>query len=114
MGPASFVFPRVPPLKASIQAQVSVWRDSPLTSGQSVPLDLRPGEHVVLDLGGKGTVVKGRVRLSGDAASKIDLHKSLNWLLRKVPGIEPPAEVRARGSPLGTDGTTPGRRRRRG
>ena len=56
-----FVFPSVPPLKASVRAQVSVWRDSPLTSGQSVPLDLRPGEHVVLDLGGKGTVVKGRV-----------------------------------------------------
>ena len=35
--------------------------------------------------------------LSGDAASKIDLHKSLNWLLRRAPGIEPPPEVRATG-----------------
>ena len=84
-------------MKASVRAQLSVWRDSPLTSSQSVPLDLKPGEHVVLDLGGKGTVVKGRVVLSGDAASKIDLHKSLNWLLRRAPGIEPPAEVRALG-----------------
>jgi thiol-disulfide isomerase/thioredoxin len=35
--------------------------------------------------------------LSGDAASKIDLHKSLNWLLRRAPGIEPPPEVRSSG-----------------
>ncbi len=92
-----FVFQRVPPVKASVRAQLSVWQNSPLTSSQSVPLDLQPGEHAVLDLGGKGTTVKGRVLLSGDAASKIDLHKSLNWLLRRAPGIEPPAEVRALG-----------------
>ena len=42
-------------------------------------------------------MVKGRVVLSGDAASKIDLHKSLNWMLRRAPGIEPPAEVRSLG-----------------
>ena len=35
--------------------------------------------------------------LSGDAASKIDLHKSLNWLFRRSPGIEPPPEVKATG-----------------
>jgi hypothetical protein len=88
-----FVFPRVPPVKAFVRVQLSVWQDSPLTSSQSVPLDLRPSERAVLELGGKGTVVKGRVLLSGDAASKIDLHKSLNWLLRRAPGIEPPPEV---------------------
>jgi thiol-disulfide isomerase/thioredoxin len=92
-----FVFTRVPPVKASVRAQLSVWQDSALTSSQSVPLDIRPGEGVDLNLGGKGTMVKGRVLLSGDAAPKIDLHKSLNWLLRKAPGIEPPAEVRALG-----------------
>ncbi len=92
-----FDFPRVPPVKASVRAQLSVWRDSQLTSSQSVPIDLQQGEHLVLDLGGKGTVVKGRVVLSGDAASKIDLHKSLNWMLRRAPGIEPPAEVRSLG-----------------
>ena len=80
-----------------MQALHSVWLESPITSSQSVPLDLQPGEHVALDLGGKGTVVKGRVVLSGDAASKIDLHKSLNWLLRRAPGIEPPAELRSTG-----------------
>jgi thiol-disulfide isomerase/thioredoxin len=92
-----FAFRRVPPVKARVRAHLSVWRDSPLSSSQSVPLDLKPGDRVVLELPGKGTTVKGRVVLSGEGASKIDLHKSLNWLLLRAPGIEPPAEVRALG-----------------
>jgi thiol-disulfide isomerase/thioredoxin len=92
-----FEFPRVPPVKSHVSAQLSVWRDYPFSSSESVPLDLQPGENAHLDLGGKGTVVKGRVVLSGDAAPTIDLHKSLNWLLRRAPGIEPPAEVRLLG-----------------
>jgi beta-lactamase regulating signal transducer with metallopeptidase domain/thiol-disulfide isomerase/thioredoxin len=92
-----FQFPRVPPVKSHVHAQLSVWDDYPFSSSESVPLDLQPGHNVQVDLGGKGTLVKGRVVLSGDAASTIDLHKSLNWLLRKAPGIEPPAEVRSLG-----------------
>ena len=92
-----FVFPRVPPVKSSVRAQLSPWRDSPLTSSRSVPLDLQPGERAEVDLGGRGTTVKGRVVLTGQAAMAIDLHKSLNWLLRKSPGIEPPAELRGLG-----------------
>jgi beta-lactamase regulating signal transducer with metallopeptidase domain/thiol-disulfide isomerase/thioredoxin len=92
-----FVFPRVPPVKANVRAQLSVWGDYPFSSSQSVPLDLQPGQKARVDLGGEGTLVRGRVVLSGDAASKIDLHKSLNWLLRRAPGIEPPPEVRASG-----------------
>ena len=92
-----FVFPRVPPVKGSLRAVASVWRDSPLSSSESVPVELKPGEHLVHDFGSKGTVVKGRVVLSGDAAAKIDLHKSLNWLLRKGDGIEPPEVLKALG-----------------
>jgi beta-lactamase regulating signal transducer with metallopeptidase domain/thiol-disulfide isomerase/thioredoxin/protocatechuate 3,4-dioxygenase beta subunit len=92
-----FDFRRVPSVKASVRAHLSVWRDSALSSSQNVPLDLKPGDHIFLELGGKGTTVRGRVVLSGEAASKIDLHKSLNWLLHRTPGIEPPAEVRALG-----------------
>jgi thiol-disulfide isomerase/thioredoxin/uncharacterized GH25 family protein len=92
-----FAFPRVPPVKSYVRAQLSVWRDYPISSSQMVPLDLQPGEHAQVDLGGDGTVVKGRVVLSGDAAPKIDVHKSLNWLLRQAPGVEPPAEVRSFG-----------------
>jgi beta-lactamase regulating signal transducer with metallopeptidase domain/thiol-disulfide isomerase/thioredoxin len=92
-----FVFPRVPPVKAYVRAQLSVWNEYPFTSSQTVPLEVQPGETIALNLGGEGTLVKGRVVLSGDAASKIDLHKSLNWLMRRTPGIEPPPEVQASG-----------------
>ena len=92
-----FVFPRVPPIKGNLRAQLSVFRESPLTSSQWVPLDLRPGQTAEVELGGKGTIVRGRVALSGDAAATIDLSKSLTWLLRRAPGIEPPAEIRALG-----------------
>jgi beta-lactamase regulating signal transducer with metallopeptidase domain len=90
-----FDFARVPPMKASVKAELSVWRDYAITSSQSVPLDLHPGEHAHLALGGQGTVVKGRVVISGDAAAQIDLHKSLNWLLRRAPGIEVPDGLRS-------------------
>jgi len=92
-----FVFPRVPPLKSTVNADHSVWRESPLTSSRSVPLDLQPGQRVEIDLPGQGISVKGRVVLTGEGASKIDLHKSLNWLVRKASGIEPPPEIRSLG-----------------
>jgi thiol-disulfide isomerase/thioredoxin/protocatechuate 3,4-dioxygenase beta subunit len=92
-----FVFPRVPPRKSRVNANHSVWRDSPLTSSRSVPLDLQAGQEIELDIPGSGTTVKGRVVLTGERASKIDLHKSLNWLVRKAPGIEPPPEFRSLG-----------------
>jgi beta-lactamase regulating signal transducer with metallopeptidase domain/thiol-disulfide isomerase/thioredoxin/protocatechuate 3,4-dioxygenase beta subunit len=92
-----FVFPRVPPIKSRVNADHSVWRESPLTSSRSVPLDLQPGQRVELNLPGQGTSVKGRVVLTGEGAPKIDLHKSLNWLVRKAPGIEPPPEFRSLG-----------------
>ena len=92
-----FAFSRVPPVPAKLQADLSVWRDDQITSSQSVPLDLRPGEHAAVDLGGSGTALKGRVVLTGEAASGIDLHHSLNWLIRKASGVEPPAELRSLG-----------------
>ena len=73
-----FVFPRVPPVKSSVRAQLSVLRDSrSAPAGRSRSISSRD-ERVELDLGGQGIKVKGRVLLSGDAATKIDLHKSLN------------------------------------
>jgi thiol-disulfide isomerase/thioredoxin len=62
-----------------------------------VPLDLQPGRRVEVDLGGGGTTVTGRVVTTGGGAANLDLHKSLNFLLRKGAGIEPPAEFRLAG-----------------
>jgi thiol-disulfide isomerase/thioredoxin len=78
-----------------VKALLSVWREWPITSSRSVPLDLQPGQHVEVDLGGQGTTVTGRVVPAGDAATTLDLHKSLNWLVRRAPGIELPAELRS-------------------
>jgi thiol-disulfide isomerase/thioredoxin len=92
-----YQFKRVPPVKASVDAYLSVWEESPLRSSQSVPVDLPPGERRQVDLGGRGVTVTGSVRLAGEAAGQIDLHYSLNYLLRMTPGIEPPPELAAVG-----------------
>ena len=53
----------------------------------------KSGQHVNFDLGGNGAQIRGRVALNGDAAHDIDLNYSLNWLVQKAPGIEPPAVI---------------------
>ena len=54
-----FVFPRVPPVKSSVRAQISVWRESPIRSSRSVPLELQPGQRVEVDLGARGSRSRG-------------------------------------------------------
>ncbi len=90
-----FLFPRVPPLKSSVTSMV--WRDHPVSSDQSTPLDPRPGQRIELDLGGAGALVTGRVVPSGDPAPKLDLRRTRNHLLRREPGLEPPAEFQSLG-----------------
>ncbi len=92
-----FVFPRVPPVKSSVRLESRCCETSPIRSSRSVPLDLQPGQRIAVDLGGEGISVTGRVVLSGDPALKIDLHESRNYLIRREPGIEPPAELRSLG-----------------
>ena len=50
----NFAFLRVPPVKGKLQADLSVWRDYPITSSLSAPMDLRPGEDLTVDLGAGG------------------------------------------------------------
>jgi peroxiredoxin len=92
-----FMFDRVPPGKCQLMARLSVWDEYPITSSQAVPLDLQPGQQVTVDLGGHGAEVTGRVVLSGDVRRQIDLKYSLNYLLRKTAGVEPPPELAAKG-----------------
>jgi beta-lactamase regulating signal transducer with metallopeptidase domain/thiol-disulfide isomerase/thioredoxin/uncharacterized GH25 family protein len=92
-----FIFTRVPPLKSSVSS--FLLKESSVSSNQSIPLDLRPGQRIAVDLGGAGTSVTGRVVPSGDPAlaTKLDVRRSRNYLIRREPGIEPPAELRSLG-----------------
>jgi hypothetical protein len=69
------------------------WKDEGFRSGPSVPLDLKPGERVELDLGNGATTVKGKVKLTGKVPADLDCNYSLNYLVERAPGIEPPPEI---------------------
>jgi RNA polymerase sigma factor (sigma-70 family) len=89
-----FKFPRVPPIPVSVHVHLGPWEDESFRSGPSVPLDLQPGQRAELDLGSGGAVVTGRVRLTGKVPADLDCTYSLNYLVRREPGITPPAIAR--------------------
>src|SRR5262249_1476301 len=88
-----FEFPQVPPVPVSVWASLGPWKDEGFRSGPRVPLDLKPGQRADLDLGGAGAVVKGKVRLTGKVPPGLDCTYSLNYLVRRAPGITPPAAI---------------------
>ena len=88
-----FEFPRVPPVPVSVRVQIGPWKDEEFRSGPSVPLDLQPGQRAELDLGGEGAVVTGKVTLTGNVPADLDCTYSLNYLVRREPGITPPPAI---------------------
>jgi len=82
-----FEFKRLPPIAGAVQALLGPWRDSPLTSSQSVPLDLQPGDHKTIVLGDTGTTLKGTVVATGRGDVALDKKWSLNYLIRRDDGI---------------------------
>ena len=88
-----FVFPKVPPIPVSVRASLGTWVEEGYRSGPSVPLDLRPGQRAVLDLGGEGAVLTGKVTLTGTVPAALDCAFSLNYLVRREPGIAPPPSI---------------------
>jgi thiol-disulfide isomerase/thioredoxin len=62
-----------------------------------VPINLKPGEQADLDLGSGGAVLTGKVNLTGKAPADLDCAYSLNYLVRREPGIAPPPAVAAAG-----------------
>src|SRR5262249_42948984 len=73
-----FEFARVPPVPVSVRPYLGPWKDEGFRSGPSVPLDLQPGQRAELDLGGGGTVVAGKVTLTGKVPADLDCTYSLN------------------------------------
>src|SRR5206468_4128102 len=88
-----FEFPRVPPGPAMVWVLLGPWKDQGYRSGPRVPLDLRPGQTVDLDLGGDGATLTGRVKLTGKVPADLDCTFSLNNLVLREPGIAPPPEI---------------------
>jgi RNA polymerase sigma factor (sigma-70 family) len=88
-----FEFPRAVPGPVSVRVSLGPWKDEGFRCGPSMPLDLQPGERAELDLGGTGTTVSGKVTLTGKVPADLDCTYSLNYLVRRSPGIAPPSEI---------------------
>jgi thiol-disulfide isomerase/thioredoxin len=88
-----FEFPRVPPGPVSVRVSLGPWKDEGFRSGPVAPLALRPGEQAVLDLGNGGATVSGKVTLTGRVPAGLDCIYSLNYLVRREPGVAPPTAV---------------------
>ena len=61
-----------------------------------MPLDIQPGQKIEVDLGGEGATLKGKVVLAPGGPT-IDLHKSINYLVRRGSGINAPEAIRSLG-----------------
>ena len=88
-----FEFLHVPPGPVSVQVYIGPWKDEAFRSGPSVPLELKPGQRVELELGHAGGVVKGKVKLTGKVPQGLDCTYSLNYLVCRAPGIAPPDSI---------------------
>ena len=104
----SFQFPQVPPGPVALRVLLGPWKDDGFRSGPSVPLDLQPGQKVMLDLGSGGARVTGKVKLFGKVPADLDCSYSLNYLVCREPGIAPPPEIAALGFDAREVGATPG------
>ncbi|MCA9013565.1 MAG: TlpA family protein disulfide reductase, partial [Planctomycetaceae bacterium] len=87
-----FVLERVPPVPSVVSSWLSSWNDFPITSNQSIPLDLQPGKTRSVKLGGDGLQVDGKVRLLGDGADKIEFRYGIHTLVRVDAGQIPVPE----------------------
>ena len=79
----NFSFDRLPPVQGTVRAYLGPWQDSVLTSSKSVPLDLQPGDHKKVSLGGQGTTLTGRVVATGRSNDDLSKQWSLNYLIRR-------------------------------
>ncbi|TWT32495.1 Regulatory protein BlaR1 [Posidoniimonas corsicana] len=98
-----FRFDRLPPVSGGLRASLGPWRDSPLSSSESVPLELAPGEHREVQLNGDGATVTGRVVATGRSNDQLSKQWSLNYLVSRDQGLPYPPEE----APLSFDPTGP-------
>ena len=85
----TFAFDRLPPGLGAVRPDLGPWRDSPLTSGESLPLELKPGTSHEIVLGGEGAVVTGQVMATGRDEVPLDRKYSINYLVSRDRGVTP-------------------------
>jgi uncharacterized GH25 family protein/thiol-disulfide isomerase/thioredoxin len=88
-----FEFDRIPPVSGTLKAYLGPWRDSPLTSSEAIPLQLNPGEHREVTLGGHGATITGRVLATGRNNEDLSKQWSLNYLVSRDRGVDYPEEA---------------------
>jgi thiol-disulfide isomerase/thioredoxin len=89
----TFRFDRLPPGRYSIRPQLGPWEDSVMTSGESVPVDLQPGDKQEITLGGGPVRLVGNVVTTGNNADKLSKRWSLNYLISRDRGVEYPSDA---------------------
>ncbi|MEN6625130.1 MAG: carboxypeptidase regulatory-like domain-containing protein [Candidatus Sumerlaeia bacterium] len=80
---------RVPPGPVSIQPDLSIWEESPMTSIESVPIVAEPGKTQTVNFGEGGREVTGRLA-AVNGKSDVDWHWGIGYLVnRKVSAATP-------------------------
>lgn len=79
----TFSFDRLPPGAGSLRPYLGPWQDSPLTSAESLPLELEAGESQEVVLVGDGAVLTGQVVATGRDEVPLDRNYSLNYLISR-------------------------------
>ena len=85
-----FEMKRLPPGTGSLRVSLGPWRDSPLTSGESITLELKPGENRSVILGGEGAVLTGHVVATGRDEAPLVRNWSLNYLISRDRSVAAP------------------------
>jgi beta-lactamase regulating signal transducer with metallopeptidase domain/thiol-disulfide isomerase/thioredoxin len=88
-----FEFKRLPPGPCQLRVSLGPWRESELTSGASLAMDLKPGESRELLLGGAGAKLSGKVVATGRGNAPLDRNWSLNYLVSRDRGVTLPERI---------------------
>lgn len=91
----NFRFDRLPPMSGSVRPALGPWQDSVLTSGESVPIELKPGDRQEIVLGGDGATIAGRVVATGNDTEKLSKRWSINYLVSRGRGVDSPHDAPA-------------------
>lgn len=98
-----FRFDKLPPENGSVNAYLGPWRESKLTSSESIPLQMESGKIREVVLGGGGATVHGRVVATGRKNEELNKNWSLNHLVKRNAGIPRPLNI----APLSFDPRQP-------